>query len=102
MTAWLTTAALSLGTIAIKATGPLAFGRRQPSAALSSVIVLIAPSLLAALVVYETVHTGAHALVFDARLAGVAAAAVALALRLPLAVVVALAAAAAATARALT
>ena len=97
MTAWLTTAALSLGTIAIKATGPLAFGRRQPSAALSSVIVLIAPSLLAALVVYETVHTGAHALVFDARLAGVA-----LALRLPLAVVIALAAAAAATARALT
>ena len=62
MTAWMTTAVLALGTIAIKATGPLAFGRRQPSAAVSGVIVLIAPSLLAALVVYETVHAGAHGL----------------------------------------
>ena len=60
MTAWLTTAALSLGTIAIKAAGPLAFGRRQPSAALSAVIVLIAPSLLAALVVYETSTTSSQ------------------------------------------
>lgn len=102
MTAWMTTAVLALGTIAIKATGPLAFGRRQPSAAVSGVIVLIAPSLLAALVVYETVHAGAHGLTFDARLVGVAAAAVALALRLPLVVVIALAAAAAATTRAFT
>jgi hypothetical protein len=68
----------------------------------SAVIVLIAPSLLAALVVYETVHTGTHGLSFDARTVGVAAAAVALALRLPLIVVIALAAAAAATARAFT
>jgi len=102
MTAWVTTAVLALGTIAIKATGPLAFGRRQPSAAMSGVIVLIAPSLLAALVVYETVHAGVHGLAFDARLVGVGAAAVALALRLPLAVVIALAAAAAAAARAFT
>jgi branched-subunit amino acid transport protein AzlD len=100
MTAWVTIAVLALGTIAIKAAGPLAFGRRQPSAAVSGVIVLIAPALLAALVVYETVHTGTHGLAFDARLAGVAAAAVALALRLPLVVVIAVAAAAAATVRA--
>ena len=69
---------------------------------MSGVIVFIAPSLLAALVVYETVHAGAHGLTFDARLVGVAAAAVALALRLPLVVVIALAAAAAATTRAFT
>src|SRR4051794_12823072 len=102
MTAWLTTGALAFGTIAIKAAGPLALGRRQPSAAASAVIVLIAPSLLAALVVHETVHTGTHGLSFDARVVGLAAAAVALALRLPLVVVIAVAAAAAATARALT
>lgn len=101
MTAWVTTAVLALGTIAIKAAGPLAFGRRQPSAAVSGVIVLIAPSLLAALVVYETLTPGRTGVALDARVAGLAAAAAAIALRRPMLVVVVAAAATTALVRAL-
>jgi hypothetical protein len=60
------------------------------------VIALIAPCLLTALVVYETVDSGTRGVVLDSRAVGVVAAAVALALRLPLFVVVVAAAAAAA------
>jgi len=92
MSVWLTVGALALGTALIKAVGPIAVGRRQPSERGSEVIALIAPALLAALVVYETVHSGDRSLVVDARLGGLAAAALALAVRLPLVVVVAVAA----------
>jgi hypothetical protein len=98
--AWVTIAALAVGTIAIKAAGPLAVGRRQPSPQLARVIALVAPALLAALVVYETVSSGTRGIVADARLVGLGAAALALVLRLPLIVVVALAAGAAAGVRA--
>jgi hypothetical protein len=83
----------------IKAAGPLALGRRQPSERLSEVISLIAPALLSALVIYETVHTGTRGITLDARLGSLAAAAVALALRLPLIAVIVVAAAAAALIR---
>jgi branched-subunit amino acid transport protein AzlD len=102
MTVWLVIAALSVGTAATKAAGPIALGRRRPSQRLANVIALISPSLLAALVVYETVHTGTHGMSLDARTAGVAAATVALLARLPLVAVMAMAVAAAALARTLT
>jgi uncharacterized membrane protein len=102
LTTWLTIAVLAAGTAAIKAAGPVALSRREPPQRLVQVIALLAPSLLAALVVYESVHTGNREVVVDARLAGLAAAAVALALRLPLLVVVAVAVGATAAIRAVT
>ncbi|HJQ73985.1 MAG TPA: AzlD domain-containing protein [Gaiellaceae bacterium] len=84
----------------IRAAGPVALGRREPSERVSSVISLIAPALLAALVIYETVHTGSRGITIDARVGSLVAAAIALALRLPLIVVIVVAAAAAAGIRA--
>jgi hypothetical protein len=93
---------LAAGTAVIKAAGPVALGRRQPSERMSSVIALIAPALLSALVLYETVHTGTRGITVDARVGSLAAAGIALFLRLPLIVVIAVAAATAAAIRALT
>jgi uncharacterized membrane protein len=98
---WITIAALCAGTVAIKAAGPLAVGGREFSPRLAAVIRLLAPALLAALVVYEALSAHGRGLALDARLVGVAAAAGALALRRPLLVVVIVAAAATALARAL-
>jgi hypothetical protein len=56
------------------------------------VISLVAPALLAALVVYESLTGPRGGISFDARIFGVVAAALALALRLPLVVVVTVAA----------
>ena len=66
----------------------------------ASVVALLAPVLLAALVVTQTVG-GDNELVLDSRLAGVGAGAAAIALRAPLPVVVIVAAAATALVRAL-
>jgi hypothetical protein len=101
VTAWLTVAVLCAGTALIKAAGPVAAGGRRPSERVSRVIALVAPALLSALVVYETLHAGTHTLKLDARLVGVAAAAIAIRLRAPLTVMVVAAAAATAAARAL-
>jgi hypothetical protein len=99
--AWITIAALCVGTVAIKAFGPLAVGGRTPSERLSGVIKLIAPAMLAALIVYEALGADGHGVAFDARLVGLAVAGLGLLARLPLLVVVALAAVATALARAL-
>ena len=61
---------------------------------------LLAPTLLAALIVTNTFATGT-ALVIDARVAGMAAAVVAIVLRAPILVVIVVAAVAAAVTRAL-
>ena len=98
---WITVAALSVGTIAIKAAGPLAIGGSEPSERTTAVLALFAPALLAALVVYETLSSGMEGITIDARIVGVLAAAAALALRAPVAVVVLGAAGATALARAL-
>ncbi len=98
---WVTIAALAIGTIAIKAVGPIAFGGRDLSPRARAVVVLVAASLLAALVVYETLGAESGGLTFDERLTGVLAAAAALLLRLPMLAVIAVAAAASALARAL-
>jgi hypothetical protein len=101
MAIWLVIAVLSVGTIAVKSAGPIALSRNRPSARLRDVMSLVAPALLAALVVDETLRAGADAPGLDARVAGVAAAALALRLRLPLGAVMATAAAIAAIVRAL-
>jgi branched-subunit amino acid transport protein len=91
--AWVTIALLTVGTVAIKAAGPIALGARELPVRISGVVALLAPSLLAALVVVDTFAGHDQALSVDARAAGLAAAAAALAARLPLYVVVLLAAA---------
>ncbi len=98
-TAWIVVAVLFVGTAAMRAAGPVAFGGRSLSGRGASVVALVAPSLLGALVVYETVSAGAQGIELDARLAGLAAAAVALVLRLPLIAVVLVAALATALTR---
>ena len=98
-TAWIVVAVLFVGTAAMRAAGPVAFGGHTLSGRGASVVALVAPALLGALVVYETVSAGAQGIELDTRLAGLAAAAVALALRLPLIAVVLVAALATALTR---
>jgi branched-subunit amino acid transport protein len=98
---WITIAVLSASTVAIKAAGPLALGGRELPGRVSSVTRLVAPALLAALVVYETFSAEGGGLAVDARLAGLAGAGGALALRLPMLAAVVAAAGATAGARAL-
>jgi uncharacterized membrane protein len=100
-TVWLAIAVLAIGTIAIKAAGPIAVGGRDLSPRARAVVVLVAPSLLAALVVYESLAAENGGLALDERLTGVLAAAAALLLRLPMLAVIAVAAAASALARAI-
>lgn len=99
--AWITIAGLALGTVAIKAAGPIAAGGRDLPDAVRAVIALLAPALLAALVVTLTLGAERPGIAVDARLVGLAAAGAALAARAPLLVVVGGAALAAATVRAL-
>jgi hypothetical protein len=98
--AWIAVAVVDIATIALKGAGPVVFAGRPLPRPVAGVLPLLAPCLLAALVVGQTMADG-RALVVDARLAGVAAAAVALALRAPLLVVLAAAAGVAAVARVL-
>jgi branched-subunit amino acid transport protein len=98
--AWVAVAGVGAATIALKGAGPLVFARRPLPRWLAAIMPLLAPCLLAALVVGQTLADG-RTLVVDARMAGVAAAAVALLLRAPLLVVLAVAAGVAAAARAL-
>ena len=100
-TAWPLVAALFAGTVALKALGPVTFGGRRLSGRTAAVIGLVAPALLAALVVYEALGTDGPGVAIDARLAGLAAAAVALALRRPILFAVVVAAVTTAAVRAL-
>lgn len=95
---WGVVAAIGVGTMIIKAAGPVLLGRRMLPPAVHSVVALLAPALLAALVATATFGRG-NDLVLDARLIGVTTAAVALALRAPVLVVVVVAAVSAAVAR---
>lgn len=97
--AWIAVLAVGAGTAALKATGPvLVAGRRLPPRVLG-IVEMLAPALLAALVVTNAFGSGRH-LVLDARAAGVGAGAAAIALRAPLLVVVIAAAVATAVVRA--
>jgi branched-subunit amino acid transport protein len=97
---WILVAVVGVVTIAFKGVGPVILGGRPLPPRLLGVIELLAPALLAALVVTQ-VFGRERELVVDARAVGLAAAAGALALRAPLLAVVAVAAAATALARAL-
>ncbi len=98
---WITVGGLALGTAAIKAFGPVIFGGRDLHPLLGRVIPLLAPALLAALVVTETAAGRGHHVVVDARAGGLLVAGVALYLRAPLILVVLCAAVATALLRAL-
>lgn len=96
---WITVGVVGVVTIALKAVGPVALGGRSLPPRLMGVIELLAPALLAALVVTQ-VFANEQKLVIDARAVGLAAAAAALLLRAPILVVVVAAAAATALVRA--
>jgi len=99
-TAWLVVGIVGVGTMAMKAAGPVLLGGKALPDRAMAVISLLAPAVLAALIVTQTVG-GDHRYVLDARLAGLAAAVIALRFRAPLLVVVILAAVVTALARAL-
>ena len=80
---WLTIGLVALASFTLKAAGPLILGDRQLGPRATRVVALLAPALLTALVLVDTVTAGQR-LVVDARLAGVAAAGVAMLLRAPL------------------
>jgi hypothetical protein len=97
--AWIAVLVVGAATVALKGAGTLMLAGRPLPRRAAVVMPLLAPCLLAALVVGQTMADG-RAVVVDARVAGVAAAALALALRAPLLVVLAAAAGVAAVARA--
>jgi hypothetical protein len=98
---WIVIGALTAGTLALRAAGPLTTGGRRPSERAIGVTRLVAPAILAGLVVYETLNRHGDGIAFDARLAGLGAAVAAIVARAPVLVVVLVAAAATALARAL-
>jgi Branched-chain amino acid transport protein (AzlD) len=99
---WVTIAVLFAGTALIRAAGPVTLGSRRPSGRATAVIAMLAPSLLAALVVFETLAAPGGGVQVDARMVGVAAAALAILRRLPMLAVVLIAAAATALVRLVT
>jgi Branched-chain amino acid transport protein (AzlD) len=98
--AWVLISVVGACTIVLKGLGPLAVGGRALPRPLLGVVALLAPTLLAALIVTQAFADGRH-LVLDARAAGLGAALVAVALRAPVLVVVLVAAGTAALTRAL-
>jgi len=85
--AWSAVLAVGAGTFALKAVGPVGVAGRRLPARVEQLLGMVAPAILAALVVSETFASG-RSLVVDARLAGVAAGLVAALLRAPLWLVV--------------
>ena len=98
---WVTIAVLAVATAAIRASGPVLLGGRDLHPRLFGVVALLAPALLAALVVTETLGQPDGGLEVDERAAGVAAAGAAVALGMSIVPVIAIAAAVTALARAL-
>ena len=98
---WAIIATLCVATVALKASGPLALGTREPTKRALRVISLVAPAMLAGLVVYESLIGRGGGVAFDERLVGLATAGLAIALRAPMAAVIVLAAAATAGTRVL-
>jgi branched-subunit amino acid transport protein len=89
--AWLVVLLVGAFTIAFRAAGPVLLGGRELPPRLTDVFELLAPSLLAALVVTQAVGEDGE-IVLDERLVGVGVAAVAIRLRAPLIAVMILAA----------
>jgi branched-subunit amino acid transport protein len=95
---WIVIGVVAAATIALKAVGPVLLGGRPLPEHVTGIVELLAPALLAALVVTQVVG-GDEEIVLDARLVGLGAAVVAILLRAPLLVVVVTAAAATAVVR---
>jgi branched chain amino acid efflux pump len=95
---WLVIGVVGGVTMVFKASGPVLLGARELPPRVNSVVEVLAPAMLAALVVTQTVG-GDRELVLDERLAGVVVGGVAVWLRAPLLVVMVLAAATAAVIR---
>jgi branched-subunit amino acid transport protein len=89
---WVVIAVVGAATMAFKASGPVLLGQRELPPRVTSVVDVLAPAMLAALVVTQTVG-GDRELVLDERLAGVLVGGVAVWLRAPLIVVMIVAAA---------
>jgi branched chain amino acid efflux pump len=89
--AWIVVAAVGVVTVAFKAAGPVAIGRRELPPRIQSIVELLAPVMLVALVVTQT-FGGDQEITVDVRVAGVGAAALALALRAHVIVAMAIAA----------
>ena len=96
---WVTIVAVALASAAIRAFGPILVGGRELPQSANAVIALLAPALLAALVVTQTFGEDGR-LVLDEKAIGVAVAAGALTLRAPVLLAVVLAVVATALARA--
>ena len=97
---WLVVALVGIATIVIKSIGPILLGGRELPPRIASLIGLLAPALLAALVAINTFGSG-RTLVLDERVLGVAAAGVAVWRKAPVLLVVVIAATVTAIARAL-
>jgi branched-subunit amino acid transport protein len=95
---WTVVAVVGVATVAIKALGPVLLGGRELPPRLLGVVELLAPAVLAALVVVQ-VFGAERRLVLDERVVGLIAGAVAVALRAPILGVVVAAAAATALVR---
>ena len=98
---WTLVLLVGAATVLLKSSGPLLLASRELPAGLAGVVGLLAPALLGALVVTQTLGGGDGEFVLDARIAGLGAAVLALLLRMPLLVVVAAAAVVTALARSL-
>ncbi|HEY8705328.1 MAG TPA: AzlD domain-containing protein [Gaiellaceae bacterium] len=85
--AWITVIAVGAGTVLLKAVGPVGVANKELHVRAVELLSMVAPAILAALVVTEAFAHGRH-LVVDARIAGVAAGGAAALLRAPLWVVV--------------
>jgi branched-subunit amino acid transport protein len=96
--AWVIVLSVGIGTMAIKAAGPVLLGGRPLPDRVRRVVALLAPALLAALVATAAFATQ-NDLVLDARAVGLGAAGIALLLRAPVLAVVVVAAVAAAVVR---
>ena len=96
--AWAVVLTVGALTILFKAAGPVFLGRRTLPPRLLALVDVLAPAMLASLVVTQAVG-GDRQLVFDERLLGLAAAVVAIRMRAPLLVVMVAAAATAAVVR---
>lgn len=99
-TLWVSIIAVALAGAAIKAAGPVLVGGKDLPPRVMAILALLAPALLAALIVTETFSEDQR-LIIDERAIGVAVAGIALLLRAPVLIAVALAVVATTLARAL-
>jgi branched-subunit amino acid transport protein len=90
--AWIVVGVVGVATVLLKAAGPVFLGRRPLPRRVQSVVDLLAPVMLTALVVTQTLASGEEVSV-DARVPGVAAAGIAIWRGVPLVGAMAIAAA---------